>query len=63
MARMSSTVRGGDVEKDQLVRALAVIDLRLGYRVACVDQIDEVDALDHAPVFHIQAGNHALRQH
>ena len=55
--------RGGDVEETEFVRPLAVIDPGLGHRVAGVDEIDEVDALDDAPVLDVETGNDAYLQH
>ena len=52
-------VRGGDVEKAELVGPGRVIGARLLDRIAGVLEIDEVDALDHTPVAHVEAGNDA----
>ena len=60
-----ATVVGGrrDVQEDDLVRALAVVALGKLHRVAGVAQAHEVDALDHATVFDVQAGDHSFGQH
>ena len=55
-------VRRGDVEKDQLVGAFAVVARRQLDRVAGVAQPDEVDALDDAPFGDVEAGDDALAQ-
>ena len=61
--RVAVFVAGGDVEEAQLVGAGRVIcDGRLD-RIAGVAQIDEIDALDHAAVFHVEAGNDADLEH
>src|SRR6185312_10376188 len=54
---------GRDVQKGQLVGALLVVARGDLDRVAGVAQFDEIDALDHAPAGHVQAGNDALREH
>ena len=54
---------GGDVEETQLVGAGLVIEPRLGHGIAGIHQVDEIDALDHAPVFHVEAGDDADLQH
>ena len=53
----------GVSQMEDFVRPLVVIDLRLFHRIAGVAQIDEVDALDHAPVFDVEAGDNSLGQH
>src|SRR5450759_3623697 len=55
--------RGGDVEEDNLVSALAGVAFGKVRRVSLVDQIDEVGALHDAPVGDVQAGDHAATQH
>src|SRR4029079_6519441 len=53
----------GDVEEAQLVGACRIIcDGRLD-GIAGVAQIDEIDALDHSAVFHVEAGNDANLEH
>ena len=52
-------VRGGDVEKAELVGAGCVIGLRRLDGIAGVAQIDELHALDDAPVLHVEAGDEA----
>ncbi len=56
-------VRGGDVEEDELVGALAVVDGGELHRVARVTQVDEVHALDHAAFVDVQARDDALHEH
>jgi len=56
-------VARGDIQKDQLVRALAVIHLRLLHRVAGIAQFQEIDPLDHAAVLDIKAWDDAFCQH
>ena len=56
-------VAGGDVEEGELVGAGRVIGDGRFYRIAGVAQIDEIDALDHAAVFHVEAGNDADFEH
>jgi hypothetical protein len=54
---------GGDVQEHQLIGARRVVGARLLDWVARVAQIEEVDPLHHPPVLHVQAGDHANRQH
>ena len=55
--------RGGDVQDDDLVRALTlVLEGALG-RIAGVAQLLELDSLDHAAVVHIQTGKNAPGNH
>ena len=56
-------VRGGDVEKDHLVGALAVVAGGQLHRVAGVADVDEVGALDHPALVDVQAGDDALEVH
>ena len=56
---LPAVARGGDVEEDELVRALGVVGLGAFDRVAGVAQLLEPDALDHAPGGHVQAGDDA----
>ena len=55
--------RGRDVKKDHLVGTLAVVGGGKLHRVTRVAQVNEVDALDDAPVLHVKAGYDALGQH
>ena len=55
--------RRGDVQKDDLVRALRRVELGQLDRVARVAQADEVNALDHPAVLDVQTGNDSFRQH
>src|SRR5262245_18581261 len=52
--------RGGDVQKDQLVGALAVAARALFDRVPCVNQVDETDPFDHATAVNVQTWNDAF---
>jgi hypothetical protein len=54
---------GGDVEKHQLVGPGRVIGASLLDRIAGIAQGDEIDALDHPPVLHVEAGNDPGLQH
>ena len=56
-------VGGGDIQEDEFVRALGVIDHGLLHGIARVPQVDEVDALDHAAIFHVKTGNDAFGKH
>src|SRR5205807_1620231 len=61
--RASSFVAGGDVQKTEFIGALSVVARRDFDWIAGVAQPFEVDALDDASVFDIQAGNEALGEH
>ena len=54
---------GCDVEHGKLVCALALVKGCVLDRVAGISQVDKVDALDHAPIFHIQAWHDLDRVH
>nr|GEU28313.1 hypothetical protein [Tanacetum cinerariifolium] len=54
---------GGNVEERQFVGALLVVAAGDFHRVAGVAQLGEVDALDHAAIGHVQAGNDAFGKH
>ena len=64
--RASSTIvsraswRRGDVEEDELVRALGVVARGQLDRIAGVAQVDEVDALHDAALVDVEARDHAL---
>ena len=51
--------RGGDVEKDELVRALIVVETSQLNRVAGVAEFEKLNTLDDAAVRHIEARNDA----
>ena len=61
--RLTTLVRGGDVEEDQLVRPLGVVAGRELDRVAGVAQADEVGPLDDPARVHVEAGDDALQSH
>ena len=50
---------GGDVEEAELVRARRIIGTRLFDRIARIDQVNEVDALDHPAIGDVQTGDDA----
>src|ERR1039458_2263501 len=52
-----------DVEEAKLVGTGRVIGNGSFHRIAGVAQIDEIDALDHTAVFHVEAGNDADFEH
>ena len=60
---LAPLVRGGDVEEDDLVGALVLVARGQLDRVAGVADVHELDALDHAALVHVEAGDHALEQH
>ena len=53
----------GDVEKAELVGAGGVIGDRRFDGIAGVAQVDEIDALDHAAVLDVEAGDDADLEH
>ena len=61
--RLALLVRRGDVEEDDLVGALVLVAHGQLDRVAGVAQVHELDALDHAALVHVEAGDHAAQQH
>src|SRR5690606_14852707 len=61
--RAAVFMRGVDVEKAELVRPGSVIGLGRLDRIAGVDQVDEVHALDDAAVGHVEAGDDAGLEH
>lgn len=54
---------GGDIQKDDLVRTDPIVRFRRFHGIARVDEIDEIDALHHAPLVDIEAGYDAFTQH
>ena len=61
--RLAPFGAGGDVEKTQLVGALAIVEPRLRHRVAGIDQIDKVDAFDHPAILDVETGDDPHLQH
>src|SRR5690606_9557976 len=61
--RAAVFMRGVEVEKAELVRPGSVIGLGRLDRIAGVDQVDEVHALDDAAVGHVEAGDDAGLEH
>ena len=61
--RLAPLVRRGDVEEDELVRALDVVALGQLHGVAGVADVDEVRALDDASGVDVQARDDALELH
>ena len=53
---------GLDVEERELVGALLVVPARDLDRIAGIAQVDEIDALDHAAVRDVEAGDDSLRK-
>ncbi len=58
--RAARFVRGGDVQKDQLVGAFSIVDARLLHRVARVTQIHKIDALHDTPIFDVETGDNTF---
>ena len=52
-SRRTVVARGGNVQEDDLVRALAVVGAGQLHRVASIAQAHKVDALDHAAVLDV----------
>ena len=61
--RRTVVTRGRDVQEHDLVRALAVVGAGKLHRIARIAQAHKVDALDHAAVLDVQAGNDAFGKH
>ena len=59
--RLSRTDRGGDIQKDQFVRAFVAVPCAQFHGIAGVAEVQEIDALDDAVIFYIQAGNNSSR--
>ena len=57
---IAALVAGSDIEKAHLVGALLVIAHGDFHRIARVAYIDKIDALYHASVVDVQAGNNAF---
>ena len=55
-------VSGGDIEEDQLIGALAIVDVGLFYGIAGVNQVYEVNALDDTSVLDVETGNNSFGQ-
>jgi hypothetical protein len=54
---------GRDVEEAELVGPFPVVETGRLDRVAGIDQVDEIDALDHPAVLDVEAGDDADFQH
>ena len=54
---------GGDVEEAQLVGTLAIVEPRLRHRIAGIDKIDEIDALDDLAILDVEARDDPHLQH
>ncbi|MNL69966.1 hypothetical protein D3C87_1948940 [compost metagenome] len=54
---------GGDIEEGELVSALRVVARGNFDRVACVAQLDEIDALDHTASGDVKTGNDSFCEH
>ena len=52
-------MRGGNVKEAEFIRAGRVIEPRLLHRVAGILEVNEIDALDHAAIGDVEAGNDA----
>ncbi len=50
---------GGDVEEAEFVGTGGIIGPRARHRIAGIDEIDEIDALDDTAVLDVEAGNDA----
>ena len=50
------------IEKGDFVGASVIVATRDLNRVTCITNADEIDALNHAPLINIQAGNDPLRK-
>ena len=61
--RAALLVAGGDVEEAELVGPRLVVSGGGLDRIARVSEVDEVDALDDAALFHVEAGYDADLQH
>src|SRR4029077_15794493 len=60
---LAALVRGGDVEEAELVGAGGVVGGRLLDGIAGVAQLDELHALDNAPVLDVETGNDSTHAH
>ena len=56
-------MRRGNVEQHNFVRAFARMARGLRRRIARIDEIDKLHALDDAAAMHIEAGDDALGNH
>ena len=56
-------MRRSNVEQDDLVGAFTGVARGLRSRIAGIDEIDELHALDYAPGLHVEARDDALGDH
>ena len=55
--------RSGDIEENDLVGTLGIVERGQLDGVASIAQVNEIDALHNAAVFHIHAGNDTFCKH
>ncbi len=60
---LTALVGGGNVVKDQFVRAVGLISLRLFDRIAGINVVKKLDAFDHPSPIDIKAGDDAFGEH
>ena len=53
----------GDIEKNQLIRALRIVGLRALDRITGIAQFEEFRPFHHASAGHVEAGNDSFGQH
>jgi hypothetical protein len=53
-------MRRGDVEEHELVSPLSIISAGRLHGITGIAQVDELHALDDAPVLHVETGADAL---
>jgi hypothetical protein len=60
---LSFIARSGDIEKDQLIRALRVVSFGRCDGIACVAELLKLDALYDPARVDVETGNDAARKH